>query len=423
MVVASHASAQKDMRETPEASNLLQFKKYQSEVLNSLSFEKSDRQLLQGLNAKDLAVPKQGSPQAQDISKNISRGGHDGNGGDVACDAKIQTISNDIRLWIENHGPEVGKLDLSSSVYPGQSRPYKLSEYQESMLDLFKLPLDSSCVTEGDSGYPVKVGDNSKICVTWRGPHGLRMQCDQVKFLALDPDSQIEQLHHEFASHVPGLEPADGPISSYKISQQLSAYTQDVIERRLVVTPGRIDSSYPQSAYQVLKADFEKAGPASMEDFPSVADFGRENLNLVCAFVWGPDSEIYESYTNRFGRVDFKFPAQGPSFPEKTISAIAPALRYDASYNDTNEAFAHYFKDSRGRILIKTATNSDGDLQTDYISNEDAQKKSRSHFVFRKQGKFLYVRGLGEVSYKNPYASSSPKTQQIDLYGYCYPIK
>lgn len=354
----------------------------------------------------------------------MSTGGHDGNGGDLACDSKIQTIANDIRLWIENDGAQVGKLNLSTSSHPVHARPYTLAEYQESMLDLLRLPLDSSCVTQGDPGYPVKVGNNSKICVTWKEPRGLRMKCDQAKFLALDPDSQIEQIHHEFASYVPGLEPVEGPISSYKISLQLSRYTQDVIERRLVVTPGTNEQDSPQSHYKILKDAFDKSGSAKIEDFPSIADFGfLDKLNLVCAFVWGPQGKLIEGYENRFGRVDFKIPAQGPLFPEKTVSAIAPAIRYDADYSSTNERFAHFFKDDQGRILIKTFANQNGDLQTDYASVGEGQKQSLSHFIYRKQGKTLYVRGVGTVSYKDPYSGRFSEGAPMDMYGYCYPPK
>jgi hypothetical protein len=163
--------------------------------------------------------------------------GNDGGGGDLKCDAKIKSISANINSWIKGGGPEVGKLDLSSSTFPNSSQPYTLAEYDKAMLALLKLPLDSSCVTKGDPGYPVQVADDSKVCASSVSNGQVHMKCDQVKLLGMDPDLQIEQIHHEYAINVPGLEPDYGPISTYKISMQLAMFTRDTVERRLIVGP------------------------------------------------------------------------------------------------------------------------------------------------------------------------------------------
>jgi hypothetical protein len=163
-----------------------------------------------------------------------------GNGGDIVCDAQIKKIADNIQMWTINRGPESGnKLNLSSSVSPGTnpSGPYTLAQYEQAMSALLSKPLDSSCVTQGDSAFPVQVEGRPKICKTLVDGLGVHMVCDLEKFLALNQDLQIQQIHHEFATSIPGLEVDDGPISSYKISGQLSAFIATVTERKLVVLP------------------------------------------------------------------------------------------------------------------------------------------------------------------------------------------
>jgi hypothetical protein len=163
------------------------------------------------------------------------RGGTSSGGGDIQCDAQIKVLASNLSDWINNNGAEIGKLDLSSSLNSSTGQPYSYSEYKAKMIGLLSLPLNVSCVKQGDSGYPVSVDDSAKICATSVDSSGVHMICDRALFLALNPDQQIEQNHHEFAINVPGLEPDTGPISTYEISNQLSSYIETVTERRLVV--------------------------------------------------------------------------------------------------------------------------------------------------------------------------------------------
>jgi formylglycine-generating enzyme required for sulfatase activity len=172
-----------------------------------------------------------------------SAGGSSGGGGDIQCDALIKDLANNLKSWIRDGGPEAGKLNLSSSFNPETDRPYTIQEYNSDMTRLLSLPLDVSCVGPGDKGYPVMVDGSKKICATWVDRGGVHMTCDRSLFLGLNTDQQIEQDHHEFAINVPGLEPDTGPISTYKISTQLSASITDVTVRRLVVTSS--DSTGP----------------------------------------------------------------------------------------------------------------------------------------------------------------------------------
>ena len=167
--------------------------------------------------------------------KAIAGGGSTG-GGDLECDAKIQDITTNIQTWVTNKGERSGtRLDLSSSVHPKTHTAYTFSQYETSMLDLLKKPVDANCVSQGDSAYPVEVGNSAKICKTFVDAKGIHMLCDRVLFMGLDADDRIKQVHHELAINVAGLEPDTGSISTYKISKQLSAFIASVSERRLVV--------------------------------------------------------------------------------------------------------------------------------------------------------------------------------------------
>ena len=189
------------------------------------------------------------TPPVQVTSVSAS-GGETGGGGDIQCDALTKKITSNIEEWISENGPEVGHLDLSSSLNPLSGHSYTYAEYSSAMSTLLKLPLDASCVSQGDQGYPVSVDGSSKICRNRVDTTGIHMICDRSLFMALAPDLQIEQIHHEFAIDVPGLEPDTGPISTYKISTQLSQSTENVVERKLVV-----HKNYKTFCYQPLPSN------------------------------------------------------------------------------------------------------------------------------------------------------------------------
>ncbi len=159
-----------------------------------------------------------------------------GGGGDISCDAKIQDIVKNIQFWVSNKGDRSGiQLDLTSSLHPTTHLPFTHAQYENEMNELLKRPVDANCVKPGDRFYPVEVGNSAKICRTSVDDVGIHMVCDRDLFMQLIPDNQIKQIHHELAILLPGLEPVNGPISTYKISNQLSAFIEDISERRLVV--------------------------------------------------------------------------------------------------------------------------------------------------------------------------------------------
>jgi hypothetical protein len=119
-----------------------------------------------------------------------------------------------------------------------------------------------NCVQPGDEAYPVDVNNRQKICKTLVDSSGVHITCDRDLFLKLSTDDQIEQVHHEFAINVPGLEPDTGSISTYKISAQLSNSIATVKERRLVVGSGHCPSC-ETVATNLLNRPIEEALPIS----------------------------------------------------------------------------------------------------------------------------------------------------------------
>lgn len=178
----------------------------------------------------------------------------EGGGGDLQCDARIKEVTTNLREWFQGSGPEKNSaLDLSSTLNPATGRPYTKSEYTEAMAAVIAMPLRSACVhrSHTNAGAPVKVGQSPKICRTSVKGGVVEMICDSDVFLNMSGDGlqnqdlQIQQIHHEFAINVPGLEPdtASLPklkpstidISSYRISRQLAKVTQTTEVRKVVV--------------------------------------------------------------------------------------------------------------------------------------------------------------------------------------------
>lgn len=378
-----------------------------NEFISEISAKKSVPVIAKKLTENTMAkkIEKQFSQKA-----NLKVGNEGGGGGDLACDAKIRTIADNVHYWIQNRGPEVGNLNLSTSRVPNQGRPYTMSEYTNKMLDLFELPLNSSCVVEGDPGYPVKVGDASKVCVTAKDGRGLHMKCDQVKFLALSADEKIEQIHHEYAINLPGLEPVDGPISTYKISLQLAAYTETVVERRLAVAPAKPNSS-SKSPFQIFKSAFDNAEAGRLEDFPLAKDMHKNNLR--CAVVYPESIAPYSGDSGLeyvFGRVDAIVPGEGPLIPEKHISTmLQPQMQNEEFFSDGPREYLYF-----GFIEYVTFVNNNGDLQLDYTPRR--VPTATSHHIYRKKGNLIFVHSFGTVF------ENSNEGESMNRYGYCYPV-
>lgn len=179
--------------------------------------------------------------------------GSDSHGGDIQCEAQIRTIKGNLLEWITGGGPEAGKLNLSTSLNPSvaRPRPYTRAEYGAAMSELLRKPLDINCVKPGDPGYPVAVGGASKICMNTVDAAGVHMTCDRELLGRLSTERQFQQIHHEYATDVPGLEPDQGSVSTYGISVYISDYLETVPLKRLaVMAPPRSLNHSPIQAMQ-----------------------------------------------------------------------------------------------------------------------------------------------------------------------------
>jgi len=195
------------------------------------------------------------------LSASAGAGAH---GGDIECENAIRTYYvQTIQKWIVSGGPEQARLNLSSTVFPGTNQPYTIAQFEAGMESV--IPVDQaghvdnsrlhiSCVSPDDPEWPVDVSDAAKTCTSEQRQDGFHIKCKASKFVAIDQikavtaqstnsnqeralnaDEAIEQIFHEFATFVPGLEPDSDDISTYQISDQLSDHVQFIEIPMLVV--------------------------------------------------------------------------------------------------------------------------------------------------------------------------------------------
>jgi len=213
-------------------------------------------------------------------------GPSNGGGGDLACDAKIQNIADNLRSWIKDHGDQSGvQLNLSSSLHPITHQAYTFSQYESAMLELLAKPIDANCVRNGDADYPVRIGKTTKICKTSFDHIGLHMICDRELFLNLTDDQKIEQIHHEIAINAAGLEPDIGPISTYRISVQLSASIQDVPERKLVVMSSATALANSAKLRFLVSPQYSYLLPGSASTCTDYADYKKAILTHATSVI------------------------------------------------------------------------------------------------------------------------------------------
>jgi hypothetical protein len=82
------------------------------------------------------------------------------------------------------------------------------------------------------------VGEAEKTCKNFIGRQGLaRIECNTKRFLETDESDQYILVHHEFAG-LAGLEVNQGEDSDYQISNQIAAFLEDQVTKKLVIKPG-----------------------------------------------------------------------------------------------------------------------------------------------------------------------------------------
>jgi hypothetical protein len=162
-----------------------------------------------------------------------------GVGGGDECGKRFEKVAGLINKWIDDGGPKNLKYrdGLTANDYDTRMKKV-LGPDEHGDLKGF----DIECVAPGDKHYPVDADDSAKECINFKGEDDkIHIRCDLAKFYSSkkDPDNdagQFEMVHHELVSAA-GLEPHDGPKSTYFFTNQISAFVSEKLEKYLAIQP------------------------------------------------------------------------------------------------------------------------------------------------------------------------------------------
>jgi hypothetical protein len=141
-----------------------------------------------------------------------------GNGGDI-CESSINTIRDDIKLWIKSNGHQ----NLS---YP---EDIKTSNYKTNMLKAIEVS-KIACTNKA-----LKYNGAEKTCVNFKTNSNAKwIVCNSDRLKQLSTDDKYKIIHHEYAG-VAGIEVNKDEESDYTLSNQISAYLEEQVVKRLAV--------------------------------------------------------------------------------------------------------------------------------------------------------------------------------------------
>ena len=218
------------------------------------------------------------------LSIQVFAAGGDGTnsgGGGGACDDRVQEIRDDLRHWIEGQGPEKGKLKLL-----GQKT---IPEYSKAMADYLAVSRDvngaSTAKTRVECVYHViQFQGDQRDCRFDQLKSGPKITCDARNFLALNEDRQYRIIHHEYAG-LAGFEPPHAGQSTYFVSDQISAYLEKQVIKKLAIK----SLDVPQTEVErnlakiftvaQIPVDFETAVAQKFQTF--LKDAGFEKLDVT----------------------------------------------------------------------------------------------------------------------------------------------
>lgn len=167
-------------------------------------------------------------------------------GGDL-CENRINEIAIDIAAWIKAGGSS--SLSFTEGV--------SLEQYNMNMLRAIE-SAKVHCVKQGDADYPINVGNAPKVCRFDQSPDEMQIKCDYEVFMNKNLTSDSDQyllIHHEYAG-LAGVEVPEGEISTYKLSNQITEYLEEVLVKKLAVKPSK--DNKPDSN-QLCTIDFMKS--------------------------------------------------------------------------------------------------------------------------------------------------------------------
>jgi len=158
-----------------------------------------------------------------------------GNGGDM-CENRFKVVRDDINTWILNGG----SIGL---VLPGT---INVDQYNQVMIDKMRSAI-VGCTSE-----KVYVGSAEKTCKNFvASDNSIQIICNIERFEQTSENDQYILVHHEYAG-LSGFEVNSGESSNYTISNQITAYLEDQVVKKLVVKPSK-DTSEADASVDVSK--------------------------------------------------------------------------------------------------------------------------------------------------------------------------
>lgn len=199
-------------------------------------------------------------------------GGSEGTGGGDACENRIMTIRDDLSAWVAAGGGQglVLPIQISQSAY-------------KSNIEQALVAAKIQCVAQGDQDFPVTVLGVAKICKFISNTSSASITCDFEKFQALNDDDAYVLVHHEFAG-IGGIETPRGADSDYSISNQLSAFLEARVIKRLSIHKVAPGASIP--TWNPGKVEITATGSATAQasSFSCVNHDGSGGYDISYSF-------------------------------------------------------------------------------------------------------------------------------------------
>lgn len=177
--------------------------------------------------------------------------------------------------------------------------------------------------------------------------------------------------------------------------------------------------------FYILKAAFDSAGPAQINDYPKLIDLGTERSNLKCVSVIirsigsqpRPEEALRSVYIGRFSYTVPGTPDNGPLFPGtpgKIMTVLSTQLdvpENTSSLPDDDSVLRIYTSNNYG--LPAMSVSASGDLQA--VTRSLTEPNEIDTIVYRKNGSELIYHE------SSSYQIDSFTNGSASGYGYCYP--